>query len=132
MDADGTFERFLRTAFNNVGVPNTCTLVPISLDDGEKQYAAFRFVRTFSWNVAGTLILFDDVWNLYLDQVVESVESSCDGYKHVVQITRIDTPKFVLKVDDFHMGFKEICEYVKWLVLEAGFFEVTTNNRYFD
>jgi hypothetical protein len=123
-DPSGRFARFLRTAFHNVGQGDSFELVPVSLVNEEEQRATFNWVKKFAWGTTGTLVLFEDVWQLYLEHVVQDFDSEFSGYRHLVYINSMKYPLFVLKVDDFKMGFKEICEYVKWLILEAGYFEV--------
>ena len=127
-DPKGRFVRFLRTAFNNVGQGDSFELVPVSLVAADEQRATFNWVKKFAWGTTGTLVLFEDVWQLYLEHVVQDLDSEFSGYRHLVYVDSMKYPLFVLKVDDIKMGFKEICEYVKWLILEAGYFEVQRTN----
>jgi hypothetical protein len=117
-------ESLVTTAFNNIGIPNAFQLISVDTKNAEYGAAHLVLASKFVWSATGMLIMSDSVWQALLQKFNPKVISENSGYLHLIYLNPDEPPLMTLKVDDMTLGLNSFCEYVKWLVLEASYFEV--------
>ena len=112
------------TAFNNIGLPNSFQLLAINTRSADACSDQLIGASKFVWGSTGLLVLSDSVWQAMLQNFKPKITSERSGYLHLLYLNPDEPPLLTLKVDDLSLGLKSFCEYIKWMILEASYFEV--------